>query len=173
MKRFICLLLLIITITFVGCSKEKSYILNEDTFFLVMTNIQYYPEQYENATVEYDCFTYELTDVDGNEYVCGVRKCSSGFGCTCGKDTIIGFLLESNEELPPARNQSENNGDKTWVHLKGKLKNSQKKEITVYSYFPDGTVDKNNTEKIVFLIFQVETFSLIDDYSNLKYYVTK
>ena len=173
MKRFITFLLLFATVLFAGCSKEKTYVLNENTFFLVMTNIQYYPEQYEDATIEYDCFTYELTDVDGNEYVCGVRKCSSGFGCTCGKDTIIGFLLQCDEKLPKAKNQSEDNADKTWVHLKGKLTDTQKRSITVYSYLSDGTVDKENTEQIIFLEYQVESYRLIEDYSNLKYYVTK
>lgn len=153
--------------------KNKDYILNEDTFFLVMTNMQYYPEQYLDSEIEYDCFTYNLEDVNGEVYTCGVRKCSSDYGCTCGNDTIIGFILESDEPLPEPRNQREDSADKTWVHLKGKLNTTQKKDITIHSYLPDGSVDPEKTELISFLVFDVESCDLIEDYSDLKYYVTK
>ena len=156
-----------------ACGKQKEYILTETTFFLVMTNMQYYPEQYTDCDIEYDCFTYELTDVEGKSYMCGVRKCSSGYGCTCGQDTIIGFLLEYDGELPAPKNQSEDNNDKTWVHLKGKLKRAEKTEVTVHSYLPSGEIDGGKTETISFLIFSVESYALIEDYSNLHYYVTK
>ena len=111
MKKAISLLLaLALCLSFFGCGgKTKDYVLNEDTFFLVMTNMQYYPEQYLGSTLEFDCFTYELVDVDGNSYICGVRKSSSEYGCTCGRDTIIGFLLESAEPLPEPRNQRRQN----------------------------------------------------------------
>lgn len=154
-----------------ACGK-KDYALNEDTFFLVMTNMQYYPEQYLDSEIEFDCFTYELRDVDGNSYICGVRKCSSGYGCTCGNDTIIGFLLESDVPLPEPRNQSEDSNDKAWVHLKGTLRSADKTTITIHSYLPDSSVDPDTTEQIVFLIFRVSSCDPIEDYSGLNYYVT-
>lgn len=173
MKRIIAYVLASITLFLCACGGEKEYILDEQTFFLVMTNMQYYPEQYLDCNIEYDCFTYTLTDVHGTSYTCGVRKCSSGYGCTCGQDTIIGFLLEYNGELPEPRNQSEDSNDKTWIHLKGKLKSAEKRSITVHSYLPNGEIDGDKTENIIFLQFVVESFYLIEDYSHLHYYVTK
>lgn len=172
MKKF-ALILLAITVcfTFVACG-PRDYVLNEGTFFLVMTNMQYYPEQYLESNVEFDCFTYELVDVNGESYMCGVRKCSSGYGCVCGKDTIIGFVLEYDGELPEPRNQSEDNNDKTWVHLRGKIKSADKLTVEIFSYIGD-EIDPNTTEKIQFLVFAVESCDLIEDYSNLNYYVTK
>ena len=166
-------LLLCMLLTSCGGGKTDGYVLNEDTFFLVMTNMQYYPEQYLDADIEYDCFIYELTDVDGNTYTCGVRKCSSGYGCTCGRDTIIGFLLETDQPLPAARNQSEDSNDKAWVHLTGRLESAEKTTITIHSYLADGTVDPDNNEQIVFLVFDVASCEEIQDASNLNYYVTK
>lgn len=175
MKKFLYGLIFTIlaaALTLVGCASPSEYILDETTFFLVMTNMQYYPEQYEGAYIEYDCFTYSLTDVDGTNYMCGVRKCSSGYGCTCGNDTIIGFILEYDGELPEPKNQSEDSNNKTWVHLRGKLKGSEKTTITIYAY-KDGQPDYNNTENILFLGFTVESCEIIEDYSSLNYYVTK
>ena len=41
--------LMLLPLFVAGCSNgQKSYVLNESTFFLVMTNIQYYPEEYVN-----------------------------------------------------------------------------------------------------------------------------
>lgn len=177
MRRFLALVLMIgmACVLLTGCqsSKAQDYVLNEDTFFLVMTNMQYYPEQYLESNIEYDCFTYELEDVDGQTYICGVRKCSAGFGCTCGKDTIIGFILNYDGELPAPRNQSEDTVEKTWVHLNGKLQSTDKTTITIHSYLEDGSIDPDNTEQIQFLVFDVESYELIEDYTNLKYYVTK
>ena len=153
--------------------KAKEYVLNEDTFFLVMTNMQYYPQQYVDATIEYDCFTYELQDINGNTYTCGVRKCSAGYGCTCGKDTIIGFILQSDTELPAPRNQSEDSNDKAWVHLKGKLQDAEKVTVPIHAYLQDGSIDPNTTEQIQFLVFNVESCEEIADTANLHYYVTK
>lgn len=171
MRKFAFIVLLIILCcTFVACFDG---IITENKFFHVMTAIQYYPSDYVDMTLQFDCFTYTLTDVQDNKYTCGVRKCSSGYGCVCGNDTIIGFVLEYNGgELPEPRNQSEDTNDKTWVHLTGKLKNTDKMEIEIYSY-KDGSIDLNNTEKIQFLVFVVESYELIEDYSNLNYYVTK
>lgn len=173
MKKILCVFLAIALSFCSACAKKKDYILTEDTFFLVMTNMQFYPDQYVDCNIEYDCFTYELTDINGESYMCGVRKCSSGYGCTCGQDTIIGFLLEYDNELPAPKNQSEDSNDKTWVHLKGKLKNTEKMSITIPSYLPNGEIDENKTETILFLVFSVESCNLIEDYSNLHYYVTK
>lgn len=172
MKRRIILFLLCLLLLLSSCGQSKTYILNEETFFLVMTNMQYYPEQYLDSSIEFDCFTYTLVDVNGKEYMCGVRKCSSGFGCTCGKDTIIGFLLEYNDYIPKPRNQSEDSNEKTWVHIKGKLVGSEKKTIQIYAYNGD-EIDYNTIESILFLSLNVESIELIDNYSNLKYYVTK
>ena len=175
MKKCLCLLLaLTLLCSLSACGgKTKDYVLNEDTFFLVMTNMQYYPEQYADSALEFDCFTYALEDVDGNSYLCGVRKCSAGYGCTCGRDTIIGFLLESQTELPAPRNQSADNNDKAWVHLRGRLKNSEKTDITIHAYLPDGTIDPETTETISFLTFEVESCEEIENTEGLQYYVTK
>ena len=173
-KRLLfCGLLAIFVLSFVSCAKEKEYKLNESTFFLVMTNMQYYPEQYLNKNIEFDCFTYDLTDVDGNVYRCGVRKCSSGYGCKCGKDTVIGFLLRYDGSLPEPKNQSEDTNDKSWIHLSGTLTSTEKTKITVYAYNADGSINKNSTEIIEFLTFDVSEVSVISDYSGLNYYVTK
>ena len=156
------------------CSLSACFdgVIEEKQFFRVMTSIQYYPSNYTDLTLELDCFTYKLVDVQGKEYICGVRKCSSGYGCICGNDTIIGFVLEYDGELPEPKNQSEDTNDKTWVHLVGKLKNADMMNIEIYSY-KDGVIDTNNTEQIQFLVLVVESCELIEDYSNLNYYVTK
>lgn len=172
MRKLILLVLItVVCLTFAACG-PRDYVLNEDTFFFVMTNIQYYPENYLQSNLEFDCFTYELVDVDGNSYMCGVRKCSSGYGCTCGNDTIIGFVLEYDGELPEPRNQSEDTNDKTWVHLSGKVKSANKIKIKIHSYLPDGSVDPVKTEQIELLVFAVGSCQLIEDYSKLNYYVT-
>lgn len=173
MKKLIPIILIIVVcISCVACG-PRDYVLNERTFFMVMTNIQYYPQNYLQSNLEFDCFTYELEDVNGNSYMCGVRKCSSGYGCTCGNDTIIGFVLEYDGELPAPQNQSTNDNDKTWVHLSGKVKSADKLTIEIRSYLPDGSQDPVNTEKILFLVFVVNSCELIEDYSNLHYYVTE
>lgn len=166
-------LLVVCMCVLAACGQNNNYVLNEKTFFLVMTNMQYYPEQYENKEVAFDCFTYDLTDVDGNIYRCGVRKCSAGYGCQCGKDTVIGFLLVYDGDIPDPKNQSEDTNEKTWVHLSGRLLSSEKTRICIFAYDANGEVDKNTTETIEFLTFRIESLSLIEDYSNLNYYVTK
>ncbi|MBO4594281.1 MAG: hypothetical protein J5697_01095 [Clostridia bacterium] len=156
---------------FSACAPNE-YILNEKTFFKVMTNIQYYPEQYLGKNVEFDCFTYSLTDVEsGAEYVCGVRKCSSGYGCTCGRDTVIGFILKYDGDIPAPTNQSEDSADKTWVHIKGRLSGAEKTKVSVYAY-ENGEIT-GRKEEITFLSFDVSSISLIEDYSGLNYFVTK
>ena len=167
------LLALCLGLTACGSQQAKAYHLNEDTFFLVMTNMQYYPEQYLGSEISFDCFTYELQDVSGKTYLCGVRKCSAGYGCTCGKDTVIGFILEGKGPFPAPISQSEDSNEKAWIHLTGKLKNAEKTTLTIHSYLPDGTVDPNVTEQIQFLVFQADACEPIADYSKLHYYVTK
>lgn len=174
MKKAICLLLaVVLCLSMAACGSSKDYVLTEDTFFLVMTNMQYYPEQYIGSNLELDVFTYLLEDVNGQQYLCGVRKCSAEFGCVCGNDTVIGFILNSDEELPAPRNQSENSVEKTWVHLKGQLASAEKQDIEIHSYLPDGSIDPNKTETVSFLHFNVASCDLIEDYQNLQYYVTK
>ena len=170
-KLLLVLIAVLVCLTFAACG-PRDYVLNETSFFMVMTNIQYYPENYLQSNLEFDCFTYELTDINGKSYMCGVRKCSSGYGCTCGNDTIIGFVLEYDGELPAPRNQSEDTNEKTWVHLSGKLKSADKVKIEIRSYLSDGSIDPSKTEQIQFLVFAVENCELIADYSNLHYYVT-
>ena len=165
-------MLLILACCLVSCGGSDAYRLTEDTFFLVMTTIQYYPEQYVGKEITYDCFTYRLTDVDGKEYLCGVRKCSSGYGCNCGKDTIIGFILDYDGEIPEPRNQSEDSADKTWVHLVGRMPNADKQEIKIYAYNGDA-IDYGTVETVVFYRFEVESLTTIEDYTGLSYYVTK
>ncbi len=154
-----------------ACGGTDSYRLTETTFFRVMSNMLYYPEQYLGKDISLDCFIYEITDVKtGESYSCGVRKCSSGYGCTCGNDTIIGFILEYGGEIPPARNQSEDTSDKTWVNITGQLVNSEKTYVNVYSYKDGKPTDQ--TEKIYFYRFAVSSLTQIDG-SGLQYYVTK
>lgn len=159
-------------LTLSACSAD-SYRLNEETFFLFMTNMQYYPEQYLGKEIAYDCFVYHLTDIEGNVYVCGVRKCSSGYGCQCGNDTIIGFLLEYDGEVPQPRNQSVDTNDKAWIHVTGTLVSAQKTDIRIHAYMADGSIDPDTIETISFLSFSVTSLEEIEDYSALNYYVTK
>lgn len=172
-KRIICFLMVLLSLFVPACNAKSDYVLTEKTFFLVMTNMQYYPQQYLGAQIDYDCFTYRLADVNGNEYICGVRKCSAGYGCTCGQDTIIGFILDYDKEIPEPVNQSEDSNDKTWVHISGKLKSSNFIEIEIHSYNEDGTVNPDVNEFVKLLEFEVDNLELIDDYSGLNYYVTK
>lgn len=177
MKKIITKIVLAVTVllasmgAFTGCkNSEDNYSLTETTFFLVMSNMLYYPEQYLGSSIDLDCFVYEIEDVvTGEQFSCGVRKCSSGFGCTCGNDTIIGFILNYDGEIPAAKNQSEDNGDKTWIHIAGQLASAEKTYVNVYT-FVDG-VQTSNVEQIYFYRFNVETLNEIDG-SGLKYYVT-
>ena len=145
-----------------GCD----YVLNERTFFKTMTNMLAFPSSYMGSTIELDCFVYELTDVEsGEEYTLGVRKCSSGVGCTCGNDTIIG-----DGAIPAAKNQSEDTNDKAWIHIAGKLESETPETIAISAY-TDG-VPNGQTEYIQMFRFLVSSLSAIEDYSSLAYYVT-
>lgn len=167
-KKIFSLLLLPLLLT--SCGSDKC-VISENRFYLIMDNIIRYPEEYVNKEIAVDCFTYNIENVDGDVTVCGVRKCSSGYGCKCGRDTIIGFILKyENGDIPAAKNQYENNVEKTWVHLTGHLESKQKTTITIFSYNADGT-PSTDTEEIQFLTLNVESLELIDDYQNLRYYV--
>ena len=158
------LVLLSIPFLLSGCS--KNYDMDESTFFLVMTNIQYYPEDYVNKDISFDSFTYKLTSVQGDEYMCVVRKCSSGFGCKCGKDTIIGFIVSNDLGLPEPKNQYDDTNDKAWVHVIGQIKSTDKTTFEIYNA-------DNVPEEVSFLSLEIKDFSIIEDYSNLHYYVDK
>ena len=147
--------------------------LNETTFFYAMTTIQMYPEEYVGRTISYDCFTYRLTDVEGQEYLCGVRKCSVGYGCNCGKDTIIGFILDYDGAIPEPKNQSEDTPDKSWIHVEGSVASAEREEIVIHAYDAAGQIDEGKTETVVFYHFAVTSLAVIKDYSGLAYYVTK
>ena len=158
------LVLLSIPFLLSGCS--KNYDMDESTFFLVMTNIQYYPEDYVNKDISFDSFTYKLTSVQGDEYMCVVRKCSSGFGCKCGKDTIIGFIVSNDLGLPEPKNQYDDTNDKAWVHVIGQIKSTDKTTFEIYNA-------DNVPEEVSFLSLEIKDFSIIEDYSSLHYYVDK
>ena len=176
-KPSILLLAVILACCSLFCACGVSGEILEENFFLSMTNIQYYPQNYTDVDIKYDCFTYRLTDVNGKDYICGVRQCSSGYGCNCGNDTIIGFLLDYGGTIPEPKNQSEKSVEKTWVHIVGKLQSATPKEIEIYAYKKVGDGYEIDTtaphEKVNFLTLKVSELSLISDYRNLKYYVTK
>lgn len=161
------LAVLCILLTGAGCD----YVLNERTFFKTMTNMLAFPSSYMGSNIELDCFVYELTDVEsGEEYTLGVRKCSSGVGCTCGNDTIIGFILDYDGSIPAAKNQSEDTNDKAWIHIAGKLESETPETIAISAY-TDG-VPNGQTEYIQMFRFSVSSLTAIEDYSSLAYYVT-
>ena len=165
MRKACTSLLLLTSLLLSGCGDNK-YVMNENTFFLVMTNIQFYPEEYVDKELTFDCFTYQLTSITGEEYLCVVRKCSSGFGCKCGEDTIIGFIVNKDLGLPEPKNQYDDTNDKSWVHIVGELKTTEKTQFEIYN-------KNQEPEPVQFLTIQVNDFSIIEDYSNLHYYVDK
>ena len=158
--------LVLLSIPFLLSSCSNDYDMNENTFFLVMTNIQYYPEQYINKEISFDSFTYKLTSTQGEDYLCVVRKCSSGFGCKCGKDTIIGFIADKDLGLPEPKNQYDDTNDKSWIHVVGQIKSTEKTVFEIYNA-------DNVPEEVSFLSIEIKDFSIIEDYSNLHYYVDK
>ncbi len=173
-KTICSLLCAVFAFNFAACSDNKDeYVLTENTFFMVMTNALIYPEEYVGKNFELDCFIYDLEDTSGNVYRLGVRKCSSGYGCNCGKDTIIGFILDYDGVLPKPKNQSEDTPDKAWVHLKGRIISTEKTVIEIYGYNADGELDKSIKETVSFLTYAPDSVTEIADYSGLNYYVTK
>ena len=165
-------LLFVIPSLFVLTACQNNCNITESTFFLVMTNIQYYPEEYINKEITLDCFTYNVTDVNNQEYLCGVRKCTAGFGCKCGKDTVIGFILNYDGDIPEPKNQYEDTNDKAWIHIVGQLASEEKTAIEINSYDVDGNVT-DQTEIVEFLSFNVSSLETIVDYSGLAYFVSK
>ena len=172
-KALLVLLLAALLFSLVGCGAPDRYDLTEETFFYAMTTMQLYPEEYVGKEISFDCFSYLLTDVDGKGYLCGVRKCSVGYGCNCGKDTIIGFILDYDGVIPEPKNQSEDTPDKTWIHVEGSIASTEKEEISIYAYDSEGRIDPSKIETVVFYHFAVRDISLIEDSSGLAYYVTK
>ena len=153
-----------------GCQNDCN--IAESTFFLVMTNIQYFPEEYVNKNITLDCFTYNVKDVNNQEYLCGVRKCTAGFGCKCGKDTVIGFILNYEGDIPEPKNQYEDTNDKAWIHISGQLASKDKTAIEINSYDSNGNITEQ-TETVEFLTFNVSSLETISDYSKLAYFVSK
>ena len=154
-------------LAFTGCD----YVLNERTFFKTMTNMLAFPSSYMGSDIELDCFVYELSDIEtGGDYTLGVRKCSSGVGCTCGNDTIIGFILDYNGDIPAPRNQSEDTNDKAWIHIAGRLESETPETIAIAAY--TNGVPNGQTEYIQMFRFDVASLAVIEDYSSLAYYVT-
>jgi uncharacterized membrane protein YcgQ (UPF0703/DUF1980 family) len=137
-----------------------------------MTNMQYYPEEYFNKDITLDCFTYNVVDKNNKEYLCGVRKCTAGFGCKCGKDTVIGFILKYDGDIPAPKNQYEDTNDKSWIHIVGQLESEEKTQIEIFSYDTEGNVT-DQTEIVEFLSFNVSSLETITDYSGLAYFVSK
>ena len=137
-----------------------------------MTNIQYYPGRYLDKDITLDCFTYNVSDVNNNTYLCGVRKCTAGFGCKCGKDTVIGFILNYSGEIPEPKNQYEDTNEKSWIHITGQLVSQEKTPIEINSYDASGAIS-DQTEIVEFLSFNVSNLEIITDYANLKYFVSK
>ena len=165
MKKAVLSLALSSILLLGGCG-EKNYVMDENTFFLVMTNIQFYPEEYLDKELTFDSFTYQLTSVTGDKYLCVVRKCSSGFGCKCGEDTIIGFIVDQDLGLPEPKNQYDDTNDKSWVHIVGEIKTTEKTQFEIFN-------KNKEPESVQFLTLEVNSFSIIEDYSNLHYYVDK
>ena len=170
-KLLVALLLLCVCVTAFACG-GKDVVLTEDTYFYGMLTIQMYPGEYVGKKISFDCYTYRLTDTDGNEYLCGVRKCSSGYGCKCGNDTVIGFILDYDGEIPEPINQSEDTVEKAWIHVEGKLASDERERVRIYAYQGD-EVNYSSVETVVFLHFAVSSLTPIEDYSGLAYYVTK
>ena len=174
MKRVASVLFLVcllVSLLF-SCGGTERYDLTEETFFYGLTTMQLYPEEYVGKVISFDCFTYRLTDVTGKEYLCGVRKCSAGYGCNCGKDTVIGFILEYDGEIPEPKNQSEDTPDKAWIHVEGTIASSNSEEIRIYAYDATGRVNYDTVESVVFYRFAVSSLVEIDG-TGLAYYVTK
>lgn len=179
LKKYLCAVLSVACVIcialFAGCGKTE-YILTEKTFYKTMTTVVYYPEQYLDKYLEFDCFTYDLTDATtGVTYRSGVRKSTAEYGCVCGNDTIIGFILEYDGDIPVPVNQSSNEQDdeRSWIHIRGKLKSAEKTDVSLFAYDSDGNVTDTVEAPVSFLVFVVETLEIIEDYSNLAYFVQK
>jgi len=170
-KAFIIILVMLLLFSLFACSEGERVDLTEGTFFFGMTSIQLHPADYYGKHISFDCFTYRLTDVNGREYMCGVRKCSAGYGCKCGKDSVIGFILLYDGEIPEPKNQNVDTPDKSWIHVEGKLASAETTEIRLFAYDEDGQIDYQREDSVKFCTFAVESLTVIEDYSSLAYYV--
>lgn len=173
--KFMCLALVFAAVVSVLCACGKTeWILTEENFFFTLNNVQMFPERYLNNVFELNCYTYLITDTEGNTYLCGVRHCSSGYGCTCGNDTIIGFLLDYDGEIPEPVNQSDKNSvEKTWIHIRGTIETAERVQIKVYAY-TDGVADPSKpTETISIPTLSVSSLTVLseEEYKDLKPYV--
>ena len=101
-----------------------------------------------------------------------MRKCTAGFGCKCGKDTVIGFILNYEGNIPSPKNQYEDTNDKSWIHITGKLTSIEKTPIEINSYDSEGNI-LEQTEVVEFLSFDISSLETITDYTNLAYFVSK
>lgn len=167
----ICTLCACFALPACGKEGEKRYSLSEATFYKVMYNMVYFPDQYLGATIDLDCFVYEIEDAKTGElFVCGVRKCPSNVGCKCGNDSVLGFLLSYGGTIPAARNQTANDSDKTWIHIAGSLAGTDLTGVNVYTYDAEGN-KTDSVEKIYFCTMNVSELTEIDG-SGLNYYVS-
>ena len=171
-KVLIALLVFLLICSFGACKESDRLDLTENTFFYGMTTIYLHADRYVGKDISFDCFTYRLTDVNGQDYLLGVRKCSAGYGCNCGKDTIIGFILDYDGDIPEPMNQGEDSADKTWVHLRGTVASAEAEVINIYAYDGD-VVDRSKVEAVSFYHFTVVELTMFEDYTGLAYYVTK
>ena len=91
-KLFVVLLLLCLSLTAFACG-GKDVVLTEDTFFYGMLTIQMYPDEYVGKKISFDCFTYRLTDTDGNELITGyigyMFRRAEGKMCVDGQTGLI------------------------------------------------------------------------------------
>lgn len=169
--KILCLIFCVCSLFSVACG-DSNYILTENTYFKIMTNLYMYPNNYVGANIEADCFTYKITDIDKKEWIVAVRLCSSGYGCACGQDSVIGFLLDYDGEVPAPVNQSDKDGEnchtKAWIHLKGTLETAEKTNIKILS-------STGAEEKIAFVTMKVESLTKIaeSEFSSLAPYVIK
>ena len=72
MKKFLPLLILS-SFMITGCQSDEC-VITESTFFLTMTNIQYFPKRYTNKEITLDCFIsvsfWEILDIRHREEKC-------------------------------------------------------------------------------------------------------
>ncbi len=175
--RIICVALACITLllAFAACTKTE-WVLNEGNFFFTMDNVLRFPGRYYNNTFDLNCFTYQLTDVNGKTYMCGVRHSSSEYGCTCGNDKIVGFVLDYDGEIPTPINQSDKYSvEKAWIHVRGKITSEEYVKISVWA-FTDGQPDQSKpVETIALPLLTVESLTVLteEEYKNLQQYGVK
>lgn len=157
---------------FAGCAqKGKEHVLNDVTYYLVMQSMLFNPSAYLQDTFVLECFVYEIEDVQtGEVFTCGVRKCPSNIGCRCGNDSVLGFRLLFDGDIPPARNQTANDSDKTWIRVSGKLAGTELTGVDVYRYDAEGN-PTNTIETIYFCSLEASSLEEIDG-SELSYYVS-